>query len=230
MQKNSNLSFIKNSGEVVDFLQENINNVLKKRNFDISGEVYNSHNITECDRRLLYRAYGIKPEVELTKNNTFSEYAIKEKWLKIFEDILNVRISDKFIKASDANYNLIGDVDGAGSINSKPVIFMIRKVNDIEFENISKNEITRRDKVDILAKMWMLEVKHGILLYENGNTNDYKIFHITPYEPIIQSICTKCRRLEDHRILGKLPDRPYTTQNTQNGECSLCEFKSKCWK
>jgi len=232
MQKNNNLSFIKSDGEVIDFLKENIDNVLKRRNFEIIGEVYNTRNITECDRRILYRAYGvksdgIKSEIEFSKNDIFSENAIKEKWLTIFEDILNVKVRETFITASDCNYNLIGEIDGAGVIGNKPVIFMIRKVNHEEFENISKNEINRKDKVDILAKMWMIEVKHGILLYEDGNTNDYQLFHVTPYEPIIQSVCTKCKRLEDHRILGKLPDRPY--KDALGTECLSCEFKLKCW-
>lgn len=223
-------TWIKENNNIIDFLHEHIENSFSHRNYEVNGEVYNSCEITECDRRLLFRVNNTETSIKYSRKYNIDQKAIKDKWISILSGINEIHIKEKYYLVADCNYNLSGLVDCIAKVGKKHVVFSIWQIPTEKYNNISASnyKIVRKNIVDILVKMWLSELKHGILILEDSSTNQYKILHITPYEPVIQSVCSKCKKLEEYRLFSKLPDRSY--KNSDNVECKLCEYKDICWK
>jgi hypothetical protein len=58
-----------------------------------------------------------------------------------------------------------------------------------------ENGAFKKDVIEIMVYMWLTETKGGILLYENKDSNEYSIFYVDFYIPIINSIKKKCLAL-----------------------------------
>ena len=209
-------TFAKSNDKLTNFLCDKVEKAIEKRIFTKKIESYNTGEITECDRRLLYRAYNVN-----AGNKNFectSLKYLKEKWRDIFISIKDIGILSSDEIVTHLECNLIGTIDFILEIGNKNVICNIVSGNN-------ECSSTRKDIVDIMLKMWIIDVKHGILVYDNNNA--YKIYHITPYEPIIRSVCKKCIDLENVRITGKVAPRQY---DVYSDECRNCEYSEKCWK
>ena len=210
-------NFVKHD-EVIEHFEKSIDNFIKKRNFKNFAEPYNSRNMTECDRRILYRSYGEKPNKELF-GKVEEEYR-RKKWGEIIGKIPSVTIMDRNVLAANNDINLCAEVDFVCQIGDKKSIINI-------YDGEGKEDITRKDLVDTMTKMWIIGVKHGILIYDRRNDR-YYIRHIIPFDNIIKAVCNKCKKLEQNRINGIVVDRPY--DNGEKEECLLCEYHEKCWK
>ena len=214
--------------EVINHLNEEIKFILnKKRDLSSFTELVNTSYLTQCNRRIIYRISGTSIEENILYCNSLNELnnsLLKEKWIKLFESIKYVEIIHRNELFADCNFNLSARMDIV-KIGKKHVIFEVEQVNDEEFLSANSDGPKRSSIVDIIAKMWLSEISHGVLIYDC--ISNYKIFHIKPYEPIIKSFCSKCSLLFDYKIKEKLPDRNYI--NDYSEECKICEYKQLCW-
>lgn len=193
-----------------------------KRNFSSS---FHPSSITECPRRLIY-----KTQIHSDNKNEFlNDMDIvfsRKKWIDFFQKTKVAQVlRDEFI-AADCHYNISGTVDAVLKINGNIYVTKIYSICNSDFIKMRENGAFKKDVIEVITYMWLTETKGGILLYENRDNNEYSIFHVDFYVPIINSIKKKCLDLIEHKINGKVPERPY--DSNESNECIICEFKEKC--
>lgn len=201
--------------KLVCYLKDKINLYLEPRNFLKNTEIFNSEHITECDRRIIYRSFvNICEKQEKIKN--YNNISFKNKWIDLLINLDEFEYVKSNFLAYDGNFNLHGNIDLVLRKNNKPILFSF--IND--------KELQRKYEVDIILKLWMSEIQHGIIILEN--TNQYDIFHYKCFKPIVISACKKCKDLLNYKIKGVLPEKKYEERNSV--ECSNCEYNKICWE
>lgn len=189
--------------------------------------VFDPAHLTECPRRIIYRANGCVPETSLPYLNIVNELFNRKKWLEYLSKCKSIKIIDKNLVTADCHYNISGNADAILSMDGNNYVIKIQAVSDDEFNQINKKGAFKRHVIELMVYMWLTELQDGLLLYENQNTNKYTVFHIKPYDPIIKSVTKKCTDLMEDKIQGNIPNRPYKTKDSS--ECGLCEFSKQCW-
>ena len=206
-------------------VEDGIKKEKKRRDSVKNIELFHPSQLTECTRKSIYRVYGEPYELDVFEAE-HQKYA-KQKWLDFFETSRIAKLIDTDIDAADTTYNLASRVDGILRIGELTFVILIKSLSTEEFQRIKEQEIHRRDIVELILDMWLVEVHHGLLLYEDRTTNEITTFHILPYPSIINAACRKCRELYDNKIKGIIPERPYDSPDSK--ECLTCNFKETCW-
>ena len=205
-----------------------IKDEIKRRNFAKNNEIYTPVQITECPRRIIYRARGTKVDQNYSYVEETAREYIKNKWIAFFDSLNGIKIADRDIVAADCNYNLTGKIDAILKINDCLFVLLIKSLSEKDYSKVNEDGAIKRHVIEIMLLMWLSEVKHGILLYENKNTQDYNIFHVLPYKAIITSAKNKCLKLLGNQMKGTIPPRFYDDDSAR--ECTICEYKSVCWE
>jgi hypothetical protein len=217
--------------DLTDFIEKEIKSEIISRNFPVSHEIFRPGSITECERRIVYRANGVT-EVDRQYTQSLPEYYsqkhLKNKWVDALKELKKFNYVDRDLEVVDNNYNLVSRVDAVFKMGNLFVIFMIKGLNQDEFNNVCDKGPKRSELVETMVNMWLAEVSNGIILYENTINNEFITYHIVPYEPIIMAVKKKCLNMMSLKILGKIPDRPYESSSSK--ECMSCEFQTACWK
>ena len=207
--------------EITDIFDNEIDNEIKRRKLPFSSGIFNPNKLTECDRRLLYRSNG-----EDIGEDRFREYflleqnekCVKNKWIVFLENSIKIKVIEKNIVVSDCNYNITGAID------------CIIKKGNAEFVVLIKNhdgEPKRKDIIELMIYLWLVEKTHGILIYDSNISDKYNLYHIKIFPSIIVTITNKCKKIIERKMKGEIPDRPY--KNAKSSECLECEFNVKCW-
>jgi len=186
--------------------------------------VFKTDTITECMRRILYRVNSAKPDVpyDILKNLTKEE--ISNKWIHYIKKCKEIRHSDGKHIVTDCNFNLMGHIDCVVTMDD---ISYALNVFSVDPELFDARNASRKHVVQMTLDMWLASKNNGLILYENKLTNEYKVYNITFYQPIINSAVEKCKKMIEFKLKGKMCSRPYKTKDSN--ECSICEFKSTCW-
>lgn len=200
----------------------------KKRSWEYPLSIFDPSHLTECPRRIIYRANGNPPEKPISYLVFHSEIFTKKKWIEFLSKFQSVHISGKNIVAADCHYNISGNVDAVLNIRDVNYVTKIQPVCNSNFSQIKKEGASKRHVVELIVYIWLTELNDGLLLYENQDSNEYMIFHIKFYEPVIKSVTKKCLELIENKIQGVIPSRPYKTRDSV--ECSECEFTNRCWQ
>jgi hypothetical protein len=152
----------------------------------------------------------------------------KKKWLEFLNKFSDLRIIDRNVTVADCHYNVSGNIDIILNIGGKIFITKIQPVNHDDFAQVKEKGAFKKHVIEMIVYMWLSETNDGLLLYDNQNTNCYRIFHIKGYSPVIKSVMKKCLELLEYKIQGRIPNRPYKSTGVE--ECNLCEFKKECWR
>ena len=189
---------------------------------------FSPDRITECPRRLVYESTNQHKEdkyVELDDNIT----CIKSKWIDRLNRIKNIEIVQQNMLVCDANYSITSIVDCVVRYKDDGLFIVnIQPVSENDFLTITKNGALRKHIISVIVKMWLAEIKDGILICENKDDNKFVVFHVKDYKPVIESVKKKCRLMAEYKLKSSLPDKPY--ENNNEGECRECEFSKECWK
>lgn len=221
------MKYINQSTKLLSAVELSIKFEIKRGNSDFNHEVFNVMHLTECPRRMMYRANNCEVENKNILVDFHSKHH-KIKWLDIFSNSKGITVLDKNVLAADSEYNIVGKVDAIISCEGYVGALMIDSIDESSYEIAIKNGGLRQQIVALMTSMWLTEVKNGVLLCENKNTNDYFLSHVIISNAIINGVKTKCRKLMENKILQQLPSRPYKTNDCE--ECKGCEYKDKCWE
>lgn len=218
--------------KLTSFFTDLITNEIKRRNLETFEEVFNPCEITQCDRRILYRAEGYPKEIgeEQKVSNWLQQQtnkALKDKWLAFFSSCVKVNSLDRDVIRADTNYNLYSVIDAILKIGDLSLVLTIKPVNKDDFQKVVKEGAFRKHVVEQMVNMWLAEISNGILLYGNLDSGTYLLFHVTPYQPLLHSISRKCENLRNLKLKGQLAPRVYKVKSK---ECFSCEFNQRCWK
>jgi len=197
----------------------------RKSTTPIDGS-FDPSRITECSRRLSYRAAGVASSFSDSYLNDQTDEAIKTKWISILEICPSVKVMEAHLVVADSKFNITGNIDAVIELDDIYVT-LIKPVSDCDFGNVVENGAFKKDVIEAVLYLWLSEIKNGMLIYDNKNNGGHLVFHVEPYAPIINSVKAKCSDLVQHKLMGQLPKRPYKNKNSK--ECSICEFRDKCW-
>jgi CRISPR/Cas system-associated exonuclease Cas4 (RecB family) len=198
---------------------------IRHRKIDAPDSVFSSSHITECPRRLIYRSQGANKDFELMPYmRAQAELSVKNRWYDYLEKSKGIRLIEKQYKAFDCTYNLRGDIDFVISAFDKNMIVQVHSVKN--YSQILKEGASKKHVIEAMINAWLMEVKEGMVIYENSDTLDTISFHVTLYKPIIESTKKICLNLFRAKMEGKTPNRPYADQSGK--ECLSCEFKTVC--
>jgi len=190
--------------------------------------VFDPSHVTECPRRMIYRANGCVSEKNISYSLIHNRMFIKKKWLDFLESCRSIKVIDRNVVTADCHYNISGKADAVLKIGDRVYVSQIHPVSHDEFVQLKKNGAFKKHVVELILYIWLTELKDGLLLYENQNTNDHMIFHVKQYEPIIRSVRKKCLKLMEDKIHGIVPPKPY--ESIDSNECVSCEFTKICWQ
>ena len=100
-------------------------------------------------------------------------------------------------------------------------------INDAKYMDIKSKGALKKDVIGSMIEMWLVELKRGLLIYENIDTQEYVIFSVYFKDFAVNYAKDKCDKLMKHNITSTLPDKPYDDKNCN--ECIKCEFSTVCW-
>jgi len=201
----------------------------KRKSTPESRSIFCPSSMTECDRRLMYRVYDLKSDIP---SHCFkyesTQVSIKDRWLHYFDVFRGIKILEENYRVADGYLNMNGIIDAVISFDDSPVAAKIYGLDNTNFEKIKEKGAFKKHVVDMILNLWMSDINDGILIYENKNNQDYVVLHVTPYQPIVESMKKKCLDLLQYKMQGLIPQRCY--DNNDSKECKVCEYKTKCWK
>jgi hypothetical protein len=200
----------------------------ERRSWNYPTSVFDPSHITECPRRMIYRANGCTPETNVSYLIANNEIHLKKKWTEYLSKCRSVRVIGKNVVTADCHYNISGNIDAILNIGERNYVTQIQLVQDEEFKQIRKKGAFKKHVVEMIVYIWLTELRDGLLLYENKDSNEYTVFHVKIYEPVIKSVIKKCLGLMENKIQGTIPSRPYKTKDSN--ECIVCEYSKKCWE
>ena len=209
---------------------ENIRKVIKKKN-DIffKKDVFDPSYITECPRKLIFRALHIDEDIDdkilSIKLNIESNL---QKWLDLLDKCSKIRVLDNDVLVADGRLNLTSHLDFIISYKGAECEDLLGvKIVPFVFNSDDVSPL-RKHIVDLMTCVWMADLKQGILVYDNIVSGEFKTFHVKVHDPIINAVKSKCEKLVCHQILGTLPQRPY--KSAQEIECRKCGFSKVYWQ
>ena len=193
------------------------------------SDSFKADTITECPRRLVYRSTGVN--TSCSSETFFREQSNsyrRLKWQYFFSKCKSIRLLKENLLVADCNYNITSIVDAILSMDEELYVVKIEPLDNSSYNKVKQSGAFKKHVVEIMVNMWLAEINAGLLLYENKDNDEFDVYHIEPYKPIIQSIGKKCSMMFDCKVSGKLPEKPYKERNSN--ECNACEFADKCWK
>jgi len=220
--------FLKQDTKLLAKVQEEINFEIKRRNFRFDHEVFNVRHLTECPRRILYRANATVSETapDFLEDNRL-QYT-KNKWVDLFSHFKKISILDRKVLAVDANYNIAGTVDAVFKYEDSVSTLLVDSLKTKEYLKAKSSGGLRKQIVELMVLTCIVEVENGVLLCENCDTNEYFLSHVILHHPILEGIQSKCKLLLEQKILHITPARPYDSNDGL--ECTVCEYREACWK
>jgi hypothetical protein len=219
--------------ELTNFLLKKIKKV---RGLEYNNlEVINAFDLTRCQKRIFYSITGEqKQDVKMSGFNGLDniyQKSFRNKWFETLELIEDVKILGKDIVVGNDKYCLKSTIDAILQIKSLATVFMARSLSSSDFQ-LSFSLISKPRRahiIELMMNMWMVEIPHGLILYENRDTLDITLFHVVPEMSLIRAYCDKCKHIADAKIgFSKDVKRAYLDRD--NDECGSCEYSNKCWE
>lgn len=208
--------------ELTQSIQEDLE-YRAKQNY---SSVIAPENITECLRRMYYRISCSEIQSPKMHIEFLHKCCIVSKWISYFSKCKKVILVDKDVLVVHSEYNLAGKVSAYIETNDCKYVVNVLPVSQEDFNNVNKSP-RRRDVISTMVYLWLSELKaDGLLIYENNNTQEYIIYHVFQYAPIIRAVKQKCKQLVNYKMRGTAPSR-ISGKNAEK-ECKICEYQSIC--
>ena len=215
-------SFISNNDDVVKSISDIIvkSDVLSK----YPSSTINPDIITECKRRIFYKVSGEKYKNKHILKEKHKESSVK-KWVEYLSKCKNINLMDSDVVFTDSECNICSKVDALLEIDGISYVIKVKPVSDEIFKDVKSNGALKKDAIEVVIQLWLVEIKDGILIYDNNDNQDYLIFHINKYKPVINSTIEKCKEIIKHQLTGIKPNK---LKDTNNKECLICEYRDIC--
>lgn len=213
--------------EQSELLEMSVASENDRRSVPVINGTFDPICLTECPRRMMYRTIGVSYKDKTSYMRHQANSATIDKWLGIFKDNLKINFIDRDLPLADSKFNITGTLNAMIKMENTLFATQIKPVCCNDFAKIKQQGAFKKDVVEMIVYLWMLEVTDGLVVYDNNDNGDYLAFHIEPYTPIINSVRKKCERILRAKLSGGLVGRPY--EDDSSVECKACEFLDKCW-
>lgn len=198
----------------------------KKANLLLTPETFLPENATDCSRKILYKIFSGEIEQKVISESLTE---LKNKWISLLSKFPDVTVYGVDVEFSDIKYNMTGKADLVLNFENRNLksILNIREADEPLIQKIQEKGPLKQHVISDMILMWMSEIPHAIMIYENINKKQIEVFHIVPYNSIIEEVRNKFQTIINYKLHNKIIDRPYKDQ--KNSECKNCKFLKKCW-
>jgi len=184
--------------------------------------------LTQCPRRLGYKCLMTEKDTPEENAHDFGDsHFAKKKWVSVLASGKELELLEADFELADCNYNLVGRLDAVIRTEDGPSGVLIKIVGSDAYDRVCRDNVPRRDVVEMMTNLWLAEMNHGYLIYEWEDVSGvFTIFHVEKHKGIVASVAEKCRKITSHKLTGTIPERPKPKPFT---ECNVCEFSRRCW-
>jgi CRISPR/Cas system-associated exonuclease Cas4 (RecB family) len=207
-------------------LEELLRDANEKRSIKAFVSSLDPSSLVECPRRLFYKTTSSYVSSASYFENQTQHFTIT-KWISYLDRCRGVRVVEKNVCSADGNYHIHGYLPAVIEFQHLMAGVLVKGVNNEQFSEIKKKGVVKKDVVELMIYLWLLEIQDGLLIYDDLGNQDYRIFHVVGYKPIIESVKRKCLEIISCQKEGRPPSRPYRSKTR---ECKQCEFLRMCWK
>lgn len=122
------------------------------------------------------------------------------------------------------NEMIHGRADAIVNINNEPHVVEVKSVNSTKF----KKDFPDQDHVNqIQLYMYFFNIKKGILLYENKDTQELKEFLVNYDEVLVKKLFATFNDLKKHVEENRIPQIP---EGIEDWRCEYCPYLEECEK
>jgi len=129
------------------------------------------------------------------------------------------------VEGENKEFMIRGHMDGILKISGEFCVIDYKSMYSNQFSRLQ--EPLDKHIIQIEIYLWLLDLKSGILLYENKDSQKIKMFEVDYNEDLINKIIKRLGILKEIVLNKKLPSRPFTKDSSK---CKACEFHTTCWK
>lgn len=129
----------------------------------------------------------------------------------------------------NTEYNFEGDVDVVlkSASTGEWLVVDLKTSKDSSYGRLSDNVVDFKYKIQITIYMWLLDIKQGIILYENKDNQEIKEIYVERDENIVNSIKKTAKDLLEILKQNKIPKRKYDKKTDYS--CRYCDYARRCW-
>jgi CRISPR/Cas system-associated exonuclease Cas4 (RecB family) len=146
----------------------------------------------------------------------------------IHELIIKALSGQKVLRGDEVNIpanNLIsGRADALIQVDGQDYIVDIKSINSISFRTLKEPSVEYIYQLQLYLHFF--QIKQGVLLYVNKDTQDLKEFFLEYDEALCQQLLDQLQELggqiEANQVPARLEEWP------SNGQCRYCQYKEVC--
>lgn len=179
---------------------------------------------------LLYKPRDTNHQLPISTLRIFEEgNSIHRKWQRLFLRGGLCKVEDLDRTCYDVQHRLSYSPDAFITIKGRKFVVEIKSMNMFAYKNAAGKHPS--GEIQCLMYMWLSDTKHGIILMENKNTQDYTIKILNLNENLYR-ISDYIARLEEVNGLyeeKKMPGRRDDCKSELSKRCLACPQNIACW-
>lgn len=129
------------------------------------------------------------------------------------------------VEARSETHRMRGHIDGVLKMSGDFCVIDYKSMHANQFSRL--REPLDKHIIQIEIYLWLLDLKSGLLLYENKDSQRIKLFEVHYNQKLIAKILNRLEKLEKIVDNQQLPKRPFEKDSSK---CKACEFRTTCWK
>lgn len=140
-------------------------------------------------------------------------------------------IEDMELRIVNDDPPILGFADFIVNYKGNTIVGEIKTVGSTKFNSIkAMNSPVPAHVVQILIYMWVLNADEGVLLYEDRDTFDRKMFSVvkTPYN--VRYMGEIIEWMRDVRAAWERDEKPKRCFTKESIECKFCPLSEVCWQ
>jgi len=159
---------------------------------------------SSCDRHLYLAYRGLLPSAIIASHTRriFDNGSYLEERMTSYFEKMGV-LEDREVRLACDDPPISGRADFilTHPIHSK-IVVELKSINDKGFNNL-RGKPKKEHMVQIQLYLHLLQMEHGIVLYENKNDQHIKVFEVERSEKAWKTIEAKCRKIQNMESLPK---------------------------
>jgi len=181
--------------------------------------------IGKCERELYYDAFLREKKFEPRIMRIFENGdSFHRRMIRTLYRLKDIRLVSSEISIS--NNDLVkGTCDAIISMNNENYIVDFKSINDFGFKVLDKPK--EEHKMQILIYCYFFNIKKGIIIYENKDTQELKEFIIDYDEKYVKLLLDKIKFINECIKNKILPSKPEFRED-ERWKCNYCRYRKYC--
>ncbi|HEB01496.1 MAG TPA: Dna2/Cas4 domain-containing protein [Candidatus Portnoybacteria bacterium] len=118
-----------------------------------------------------------------------------------------------------------GRADAIISLDNKPYVIEIKTASSYKFDSLTQPESDHLGQIQLYLHFF--NIKDGILIYENKNTQELKEFSIKYDQKLVEELLENFKKLKEKIDNNIIPEKP---TGLEPWRCNYCVYRKECNK